>query len=337
MKLLIATPLYPPDIGGPAKYAKEIHEELLRRGHTAIVVSYTSLERSLPMGLRHASYALRLLPRIISADAVLALDTWLTGIPVLIFGKIFRKKILIRIGGDIVWEWYVARTKETVHLSEFYTSARPLSMKEKFIYKGTKFLLLNSDALLFNSAWLRDIWQPVYRFDANKAVILENHFPAKQHSYAPAGQIFVAAGRETVLKRRVYLRAVITALKQKYPAIEIDERPLPPKEHIERLSRAYAVIVSSISEVNPNTVIEAVSLNKPFIAPFDCGLREKLAAIGNFIDTTDEKALTKSIEELLDPKEYSKQVERLSNFTYVRSWADIADEVLEVIKKVCAS
>ena len=30
--LLIATPIYPPDVGGPATYAKKIREEFKRRG-----------------------------------------------------------------------------------------------------------------------------------------------------------------------------------------------------------------------------------------------------------------------------------------------------------------
>ena len=40
MKILIATPLYPPEIGGPATYAETLAKELPRCGDEGAVVSY---------------------------------------------------------------------------------------------------------------------------------------------------------------------------------------------------------------------------------------------------------------------------------------------------------
>ena len=53
MKILIATPLYPPDIGGPATYAKILEDELPKQGVTVSVVSF-HVVRHLPKGLAAA-------------------------------------------------------------------------------------------------------------------------------------------------------------------------------------------------------------------------------------------------------------------------------------------
>ena len=39
-KILICTGIYPPRIGGPAQYAKEVKEELERRGNIVKVLTY---------------------------------------------------------------------------------------------------------------------------------------------------------------------------------------------------------------------------------------------------------------------------------------------------------
>src|SRR3989344_4554547 len=95
MKVLIATPLYPPQIGGPAKYAQALSEWLPNVGHEAPVLSYGWVERHLPSGVRHLWYFLRLLPQVFGVDAVFALDTWSVGLPALIAAKLARKKLLV--------------------------------------------------------------------------------------------------------------------------------------------------------------------------------------------------------------------------------------------------
>ena len=40
MKLLIATGMFPPDVGGPATYSQTIAEEFSKRGHNITIVTY---------------------------------------------------------------------------------------------------------------------------------------------------------------------------------------------------------------------------------------------------------------------------------------------------------
>ena len=55
MKILIATGIYPPDIGGPATYSKLLKEELSKRGLKVDILTYgpAGISRKIPKGLRH--------------------------------------------------------------------------------------------------------------------------------------------------------------------------------------------------------------------------------------------------------------------------------------------
>ncbi|KKW07722.1 MAG: hypothetical protein UY39_C0009G0001, partial [Candidatus Kaiserbacteria bacterium GW2011_GWC2_49_12] len=80
MRIIIATGLYPPEIGGPAYYARGLEEAFRALEHDPVVVSYRGLRR-LPTGISHALYFARLFPRLFGAHAVIALDTASVAIP----------------------------------------------------------------------------------------------------------------------------------------------------------------------------------------------------------------------------------------------------------------
>ncbi len=327
MTILIATGIFPPQIGGPAKYAQKLHEELGRRGKVELC-AWSGLERALPWGIRHLVYFLRLLPKAARADAILALDTWSTGFPALLAAKVMRRRLLVRVGGDFVWEAYIERTGDMVKLSEFYKAPRRLSLKEKLIQRATMALLRYADVLLFNTAWQMQIWQDAFKY-STPAQVLENEYPPKKSGADfPLGKkIFVAAGRGIRYKNIPAFAKAFNEVAQ--GRAELDTRPLPPQEHQSRTEAAYAFVVPSVSEVNSNNIIEALSYNKPFILPVDCGMYERLKGLGVFVDTLNERAIMGAVEELLDEQKYTAYVERIKAYTYVRTWGQIADEILK--------
>lgn len=334
MKILIATGVYPPAIGGPAKYAKNLTDELSKRG-IVFLCAWGSVERFLPWGMRHLYFFLRLLPGAARADVILALDTWSTGFPALVAAKLLRKKLLVRIGGDFVWEAYVERTGEMVRLSEFYDKLRHLSLKERLIQRATKTLLRHADLLLYNTLWQMRIWQRAFGI-ATPAQVLENEFPSKKATtLSPLGKkIFVAAGRGIRYKNiSAFADAFAKAAEGRTDA-ELDTRPLPPQEHLARVESAYAFAVPSVSEINSNAIIEALCYGKPFVAPKDSGMYERLLGLGVFVDTLDPQAMQAAVEELLNEQKYQAYVERIKQFTYTHSWSDIADEILSAAQSV---
>src|SRR3989344_7957398 len=99
MKIVIATGIYPPEVGGPSYYAQGLAEALRAAGHDAPVVTY-GLLKVLPTGIRHLAYMFRLTPHLFGADAVVALDTFSVALPVVILAQFFRVPVVVRTGGD---------------------------------------------------------------------------------------------------------------------------------------------------------------------------------------------------------------------------------------------
>src|SRR5690348_850641 len=103
MKVLIATGIYPPEIGGPATYAALLNTELPKRGIETDVLPFREV-RQYPKLLRHIIYLLKILKRARSADLIFSQDPVSTGLPAVFAGKILGKKVVLRIAGDYTWE-----------------------------------------------------------------------------------------------------------------------------------------------------------------------------------------------------------------------------------------
>ncbi|HVB19799.1 MAG TPA: glycosyltransferase family 4 protein [Candidatus Paceibacterota bacterium] len=123
MRLVIATPLYPPEIGGPATYAKLLVEGLPARGIKVDLVKFSDV-RHLPKVIRHFAYFRRVRKAAKSADAVLALDPVSVGLPAMKAAKRVGKPFLVKIVGDYAWEQGQQRFGITQTLDEFVKTFR---------------------------------------------------------------------------------------------------------------------------------------------------------------------------------------------------------------------
>src|SRR3989344_5380970 len=115
MKVLIATPLYPPEIGGPATYA-----EILKQawGNDAIIVKFSDV-RKYPKIVRHLLYFRMVLKAARKADVVFALDPVSVGLPAMKAAQKAGKPFIVKIVGDYAWEQGVQRFGVTQNLDEF--------------------------------------------------------------------------------------------------------------------------------------------------------------------------------------------------------------------------
>jgi len=108
-KILIATGIYPPDIGGPATYSKQLFDHLPLHGISVNVISF-GVVRGLPKVLRHLIYFLKLLKAGRSADIIFAQDPVSVGLPACLASKILGKKFILKIVGDYAWEQYCQKS-----------------------------------------------------------------------------------------------------------------------------------------------------------------------------------------------------------------------------------
>ncbi len=124
MKLVIATPLYPPEIGGPATYAKILAEELPKRGVHVELVKFSDV-RHFPKLFRHYVYFRRVLRAARTADLVMALDPVSVGLPGMHAAKRAGKPFVVKIVGDYAWEQGRQRFGVSMPLDEFVKSKQP--------------------------------------------------------------------------------------------------------------------------------------------------------------------------------------------------------------------
>ncbi|OHA49711.1 MAG: hypothetical protein A2W59_02145 [Candidatus Terrybacteria bacterium RIFCSPHIGHO2_02_41_19] len=336
LNILICTGIYPPDIGGPAKYAKNLTDEFSRNGNKVKVLAY-GMEKKMPIGARHFWYFLRTIFALPKADLIIGLDIFSTGFPAVLAGKIFGKKTILRVGGDFLWETYIESTGHLIKLKDFYEKQPRLSLKFKIIALLQKFALKNTSALAFNTGWQKDFFEKIYKLNPRKNFIIENFYPEKSVVAEKINKVnefnFLFAGRKIKFKNLKLLEEVFEDLESAGIKARLDiVDGLTQKELQEKIKNSYAAITVSISDFAPNFVVESLSYNKPFILTKDCGLAEKLDGLGVIVDPIDKNSIKKAILLLLDENNYKRYKEKIAEFNFTHSWKEIAQEFLAIYK-----
>jgi len=332
MKILICTGIYPPDIGGPAQYAKNIVEEFQKKGHVVWVSTY-NFERKFPSGLRHLIFFFKTFLKTIKADFIIALDTYSAGLPAVILGKLFRKKVLLRIGGDFLWETYTARGGK-LGLVDFYRSMPVLSLKEKIIYFFQKYIFKNSYAI-FTTKWQKEIFEKVYPLRTNGVFVIENYYGEKVGGFEPREKKFIVAARSVNFKNLDFLRTIFDELVNEGRDLKLEiVSDVDYEIALEKIKGSYAAILISISDISPNFILDTIKTNKPFIMTKETGLFDRLEKVGIFVDPNNKEEIKSRIISFLDKKNYQEYVERIKGFNFTHSWSEIAQEFIDIYKNL---
>lgn len=128
MRILLASPLYPPDVAEPAPYVKELATRLARE-HTVTVLTYgkhpeqipgvriTVIDKSLPRLTRLSRYAQTLRRELVSADVLYIENGPSVELPALIATLGSRIRIVVHRGDDVAY----ARAKKSPLLNALLT------------------------------------------------------------------------------------------------------------------------------------------------------------------------------------------------------------------------
>lgn len=336
MKILIATPIYPPEAGGPSYYAKSLKDEFEKLGHTVTVRTY-GMERSLPMGIRHFAYFLKTIPAYRRSDMTVLLDTFSVGFPVACMKKLFGGLVILRTGGDFLWENYVERTNERILFSKFYAKQRRFTLKEKIIFALSKFVVRTVSKVVFSTAYQRDVWMKPYGVDPEKLSIIENAYTKMSHVDEPTSRkdFFCAVRGDMKWKNTDTLERAFAKAQEVVPEIELDVRyDIPRDVLLERLRTCYAVVLVSFGDISPNFILEALSFGKPIIFTNENGLRDRIGDTVMYVDPLDETAITNAIVAMCYKNAHTLYQEKAQTFSLEHSYADIAHEFLALSKNL---
>ena len=117
-RVLVATPLYPPEIGGPATYSKILADSMLDYGVLVRLARFGEVRR-LPKVMRHLAYAWRVAWQSRYVDCIYAQDPVSVGLPAAAAAMMTRKRFVMKIVGDYAWEQGMQRFGVRDLLDEF--------------------------------------------------------------------------------------------------------------------------------------------------------------------------------------------------------------------------
>ncbi|OHA19773.1 MAG: hypothetical protein A3C08_02175 [Candidatus Taylorbacteria bacterium RIFCSPHIGHO2_02_FULL_47_18] len=339
MRIIVATGIYPPDIGGPAQYARETALAWERAGHSVSVCSFSAF-RAFPSGIRHLAYFCAAFFRALRADFIFIPDTFSAAVPAVAVGKILRKKTIIRTGGDFLWEQYVERTGDLVLLRHFYqTRLQKLNTKERLIFRLVGWALRNASSVVFSTEWQRDIFSQPYRLDLEKCSVIENYYGSREHSvYSDIlenirirkEKVFVGGTRPLLWKNLARVKSAFAEAQKQDTSIRLQLETGSRGKFLLDIQSAYAVIIASLGDISPNTILEAIQFGKPFILTRETGLYERLKDIAVWVNPEDERDIAEKILWLADEQNYVAQAAKIRAFSFAHSWDEIASEILHI-------
>lgn len=359
MKVLLATGLYPPDIGGPATYARLLEDHLPARDISIITVPFGWVRRY-PKVIRHIVYAYKLWQESKQADVIYALDSISVGIPALFVSKLRRKPFLIRLGGDYAWEQGRVRFGLTETLDEYLTKKTPRPLMVRILAGLQSFVVSRALRVVAPSQYLKGVIAAWGVKPENIIVIHSALYPLEvegtreevrsQLSYT--FPTLVSAGRMVPWKGFSALLRVTATLKQEYPDITLviagDGEDMETLKHeaetlnitpsvrfVGRISKdalgasikgADVFVLNTAYEGLSHQLIEVMDLGTPVVTTTAGGNIELITdnVSGFLVEFNNESALVGAIKKVL---EYPETRTRIIQTARARS-KDFSEEVM---------
>lgn len=304
IKILIATGIYPPDLGGPATLLTELPGALKKAGMDVKVITYSDaalsewekregmvwrISRRSPCS--KLSYFWRMLRLARWSHIVYATDTYSVGYFAYLIKKITGKKYIIRFAGDSAWETASARGWTKDYIVDFQNKTYNRRI-EKMKKRRAK-ILMGADRVVAVSDFIADIAKKIGAAKENIRVIYNavDFFGDLPQKTKPKDPTLVFAGRLMPWKGVRMMLDIVAELKKDFPDIvfevlgdgpEIDHlkesarrldiernvkfrgRVSEPESH-KVFSRSTIFVLNTNYEGLPHSVLNAMAVGLPVI------------------------------------------------------------------------
>ncbi len=363
MRILLATPIYLPQIGGPAQYEKNLEKGLKEMGIETEVTFYNNLKKY-PKPLRFFLYSLNLFKKAQNIDIIYTFNLISCGLPTYLISRILRKRFMIRLGGDFLWERAVEEGRTKKGLREYYKERK--SLKEKFFLSLLKKVLKEADKIVFTTNFQKKLYKKYFDITEEKTAIISNPFPKVKPTNSQLLIVkyqFLYAGRLIKLKNLDNLIEVFAKIikmtstpvtlkiigegpernnleiKIKNLGLEnkvIIKDSLPHSELLKEIQKSYLCVLLSLTEISPNFALECIKLRKPLLLTKETGIYDKFKNHLIFIDPQDPEDIEQKMLYLLDEKNYRNYIRIIETIDVFWSWQNVTDEHLTIFKNLCS-
>ncbi len=354
-RVLIATPLLPPQLGGPAIYADNLAREFQNMGHRVLVRPFGGFLRW-PTLVRHFLYFFSLWHDARKSDLIFALDYFSVGFPAAAAAIILRKPLVLRLEGDFLWEKFVERARKDVTLPMFYSKPQPLSRKERVIRSLSGWAMRRASRVVFSSEWRRKMVIGVYSIPEEKTAIIRNA-RSDYRGRTSDSRIVLWAGRMLYLKNLYRLIRAFSRVndgawelhlvgdgpeKERLEKFLREEKikqvyifpAIPRAKLLKKISSAAFFVLPSLSDVGPNVIADAAAAHTPFILTKESGYAELVENTGILVDPLSERDIAEKLKVLMNESKRREYELRLQSFSFLKTWPQAAQEWLKVFQRL---
>lgn len=184
MKIIIATPIYPPEIGGPATYTKELCGRLAST-YDITVITYTNsadafpntrlipVGKGRPLPIRLAVFFKKLLRVSKGAQIIYVQNAMAAGLPVVLVSLLTGIPFILKFVGDEAWERATQRRRTSKRLEEFMENPDGgIKIRLMMLIQG--FVLRRASIVTTPSAYLSEALIRTYRVKRERTVVNYN-------------------------------------------------------------------------------------------------------------------------------------------------------------------
>lgn len=368
MKILIATGIYPPEIGGPATYSKLLFDKLPIQGITVDILPFRDV-RGLPKIIRHIAYFVKVLSRGKTADIIFAQDPVSVGFPTMLAAKILRKRFFLKVVGDYAWEQGVQRFGVNDLLDEFSKRHRGYSFLVRVLKRIERNVAEHAEKIIVPSRYLKQIvinWG----IDEQKIYVIYNAFSVTQTTERKEelrrilklnGKIMVSVGRLVPWKGFGLLVELMPELIKKNPELKlyiIGEGPefydlrglidtqnlndrvfllgkLPHDIVLKYLRAADIFVLNTGYEGFSHQLLEVMAAGTPLVTTTVGGNTELIDAneTGVLVGYNDKVGIKEGVEKILSDKIFSNKIsvnaqKKVQEFTEARTVQETVKQLI---------
>ena len=164
--------------------------------------------------------------------------------------------------------------------------------------------------------------------------ILENTVGEKISHDDPVSRSILFYSRQIVLKNIPAFRRAFDVVQKESPDISLETGSITHENLLLRMRTCYAVAIPSVSEVAPNTLIDALRCGKPCILSKYSGYAERFKDMCILVDPLSEVDMARGIREIYDTQVYDRLVKNIRSFRDVRTYTEVAHDLVLILEKI---